>query len=126
MKACETKLADQDSAMEAAIKKEFPGITHKICRWHVINKLSANLNELYSMYEKQDFKEKINSVLNHPLTPGEFEEAWKELIIEFNLQKIVHFRAFMINAAGISPRISKVNIVEEWLLHSAAKALILL
>ena len=32
----------------------------------------------------------------------------------------------MINAAGISPRISKVNIVEEWLLHSAAKALILL
>ena len=86
MKACETKLADQDSAMEASIK-EFLGITHKICRWHVVNKLSANRNELYSMYEKEDFKEKFNSVLNHPLTPGEFEEAWKELITEFNLQK---------------------------------------
>ena len=87
MKACETKLADQDSTMEATIKEEFPGITHKICRWHVVNKLSTNLNELYSMYEKEDFKEKINSVLNHPLTPGEFEEAWKELITEFNLEK---------------------------------------
>ena len=73
--------------MESAIKKEFPGITHKICRGHVVNKLSANLNELYSMYEKEDFKEKFNYVLNHPLTPGEFEEAWKELITEFNLEK---------------------------------------
>ncbi|CAD6336577.1 unnamed protein product [Miscanthus lutarioriparius] len=39
------------------------------------------------MYEKEDFKENFNSVLNHPLTPGEFEEAWKELITEFNLEK---------------------------------------
>jgi len=117
--------ADQDSAMEAAIK-EFPGITHKICRWHVVNKLSANLNELYSMYEKEDFKEKFNSVLNHPLTPGEFEEAWKELITEFNLEKNSALQSLYDQRRGISQRISMVNIVEEWLLHSAVKALILL
>ena len=87
MKACETKLADQDSAMEAAIKKEFSGITHKICRWHVVHKLSPDLNELYGRYEKENFKEKIRSVLNHPLTPGEFEAAWKELITEFKLEE---------------------------------------
>ena len=125
MKACETKLADQDSAMEASIK-EFLGITHKICRWHVVNKLSANLNELYSMYEKEDFKEKFNSVLNHPLTPGEFEEAWKELITEFNLEKNSALQNLYDQRRGISQRISMVNIVEEWLLHSAVKALILL
>jgi hypothetical protein len=45
-----------------------------------------NLNEIFSLYEKQHFKEKFRSVLNHPLTPEEFERVWEELITEFDLQ----------------------------------------
>jgi hypothetical protein len=45
-----------------------------------------NLNEIFSLYKKQHFKEKFRSVLNHPLTPEEFERAWEELITEFDLQ----------------------------------------
>jgi len=56
--------------MEAAIAKVFPDIIHRICRWHVVNKLSSPLNELYVTHEKRNFKGKFNSVLNHPLTPG--------------------------------------------------------
>ena len=79
-------VADQDQAMEMAIGLEFPGVIHRICRWHVVNKHMPNLNEIFSLYEKQHFKEKFKSVLNHPLTPAEFERAWEELITEFDLQ----------------------------------------
>ena len=38
-------------------------------------------------YKKRDFKQKFNSVLNHPLTPWEFEAAWNNLIAEFKLEE---------------------------------------
>lgn len=65
----------QDQAMEVAIGLEFPGVIHRICRWHVVNMLMLNLNEVYIMYEKQHFKEKFKSMLNHTLTPEEFKRA---------------------------------------------------
>ena len=77
--------ADQDKAMEVAIAKVFPDIIHRICRWHVVNKVTSSLNELYVLHERRNFKGKFQSVLNHPLTPGEFEAAWKDLICEFDL-----------------------------------------
>jgi hypothetical protein len=76
---------DQDKAMEGAIAKEFPGVRHRICRWHVVNKVMPNLNVLFKEHANRDFKERFNSVLNHPLTPGEFETAWNELVAEFGL-----------------------------------------
>lgn len=78
-------MADQDHAMDTAIKNEFPGIVHKICRWHVVNKMRPSINTLSAMHSKRHFKEKFNSVLNHPLTPLEFEAAWQELLDEFGL-----------------------------------------
>jgi hypothetical protein len=79
-------VADQDQAMEVAIGLEFPGVIHRICRWHVVNKHMPQLNELFRLYEERDFKGKFKSVLNHPLTPAEFERAWEELIKGFELQ----------------------------------------
>ncbi|XP_072149963.1 uncharacterized protein [Setaria viridis] len=80
-------LTDQDQAMGVAIAKEFPGVVHKICRWHVVNKHMPHLTNLFGMYAKKNFKDKFYSVLNHPLTPVEFEAAWQELLDEFDLQK---------------------------------------
>jgi len=42
---------------------------------------------LRGRYKKRDFKQKFNSVLNHPLTPWEFEAAWNNLIAEFKLEE---------------------------------------
>nr|TKW09592.1 hypothetical protein SEVIR_6G113200v2 [Setaria viridis] len=61
--------------MGVAIAKEFPGVVHKICRWHVVNKHMPHLTNLFGMYAKKNFKDKFYSVLNHPLTPVEFEAA---------------------------------------------------
>jgi hypothetical protein len=79
-------LTDQDAAMPAAIEEVFPGTIHRLCKWHILSKFSAQLKELYSTYSKRDFKGKIYSVINHPLTVHEFENARKMLIMdEFSL-----------------------------------------
>ncbi|WVZ70134.1 hypothetical protein U9M48_018826 [Paspalum notatum var. saurae] len=78
-------LTDQDQAMAVAVEREFPGVIHRICRWHVVNKHTTHINELYALHEKREFREKFNSVLNHPLTPSEFEAAWDELLTECEL-----------------------------------------
>jgi len=72
--------------MPAAIKVVFPGSIHQLCLWHVINKFQPLLNELYARFEKRHFKEKFQSVIHHPLTPGEFETAWSMLLSEFELE----------------------------------------
>ena len=54
--------ADQDKAMEVAIAKVFPDIIHRICRWHVVNKVMSSLNELYVIHERRNFKGKFQSV----------------------------------------------------------------
>jgi hypothetical protein len=41
---------------------------------------------LFKEHANRDFKEKFNSVLNHPLTPVEFETAWDELVAEFGFR----------------------------------------
>jgi hypothetical protein len=79
-------LTDQDAAMPAAIEEVFPGTIHRLCKWHILSKFSAQLKELYSTYSKRDFKGKFYSVINHPLTVHEFENARKMLIMdEFSL-----------------------------------------
>uniref|UniRef100_K3Z067 Protein FAR1-RELATED SEQUENCE n=1 Tax=Setaria italica TaxID=4555 RepID=K3Z067_SETIT len=55
-------LTDQYQAMGVAIAKEFPG--------HM-----PQLTNLFGMYVKRNFKDKFYFVLNHPLTPMEFEDS---------------------------------------------------
>ncbi|CAL5000205.1 unnamed protein product [Urochloa decumbens] len=76
-------LTDEDQAMAEAIKLEFPGVIHRLCRWHVTNKVQPQLNDLAAVHK--GFNEKFSSAINHPLTPNEFELAWKDLLDEFGL-----------------------------------------
>ena len=66
---------DQDPAMPEGIKKVFPKTIHWLCRWHVLIKFMPLLNELYARFE--DFKTIFHSVISHPLTVEEFEQAWR-------------------------------------------------
>ncbi|KAL6842558.1 hypothetical protein ACP4OV_027402 [Aristida adscensionis] len=78
-------LTDQDNAMAQAISLVYPGVIHRLCRWHVLIKFMPLLNELYALHQKKDFKGRFHSVINHPLTSVEFEAAWKELLDDFGL-----------------------------------------
>ncbi|GKC08605.1 FAR1-related sequence 5-like protein [Tanacetum coccineum] len=66
-KAPSIVVTDQDGAMRNAIKAEFVGSKHRLCMWHIIQKLSA----------KTDFKEKLNKIIwNMYIGPEEFEYRW--------------------------------------------------
>ncbi|KAL6873996.1 hypothetical protein ACP4OV_014078 [Aristida adscensionis] len=79
--------SSQDNAMAQAISVVYPGVIHRLCRWHVLNKFMPLLNVLYALHQKRDFKGKFHSVINHPLTRTEFESAWQELLDDFGLQE---------------------------------------
>lgn len=78
--------SDQCPAMAKAIPKIFKRTLHKFCRWHIMNKHKDPLKKLYKLFP--DLKDKLTAILNHPLMPSEFEDAWKALIEEYNLHDI--------------------------------------
>ena len=62
---------DQDPAMALAISRVFKKTQHRLCRWHMLNKYRNELKKLYKLHE--GLKIKLLTVMNHPLTPVEFE-----------------------------------------------------
>uniref|UniRef100_K3ZBY4 Protein FAR1-RELATED SEQUENCE n=1 Tax=Setaria italica TaxID=4555 RepID=K3ZBY4_SETIT len=78
-------LTDQDSSMAAAIKKVFKQTQHRLCRWHMLKKYKAELKKLYKIHD--GLKIELITVINHPLTPTEFEFAWNELVDEYGIRE---------------------------------------
>ena len=72
--------------MAKAIPKIFKRTLHKNCRWHITRKHKDPLAKLYKVFP--DLKEKLQAVLNHPLMPAEFEEAWHNLVATYNLRDV--------------------------------------
>jgi hypothetical protein len=72
--------------MAKAIPKIFPRSLHKLCRWHIMNKHRIPLKQLYNLFS--NLKEQLAAVLNHPLMPNKFEEAWNELVNKYKLHDI--------------------------------------
>ncbi|KAM0868573.1 hypothetical protein ACQ4PT_041230 [Festuca glaucescens] len=72
--------------MAKAIPKIFTRTLHKFCRWHIMNKHKDPLKKLYKLFP--DLKDQLTAILNHPLMPSEFEDAWKALIEKYNLHDI--------------------------------------
>lgn len=77
-------LIDQDQAMGNALPGVFPNAIHRLCRWHVLHSHKDGLKVLYNLYD--GLKEKLLTVINHPLTPVEFEKAWTEMVNEYGLE----------------------------------------
>ena len=73
--------------MAAAIPKVFPKTVHRLCRWHMLKKYKEELRKLYKAHS--ELKDKLHTVINHPLTPSEFEAAWIEVIDEHGIHEIV-------------------------------------
>ena len=65
-------VADQNRAMEVAIKKVYPGTVPRWCKWHVLKKVKETLRQLYT--KKSDFQAAFDKVVNHMLTEDEFKQ----------------------------------------------------
>ncbi|CAL4995202.1 unnamed protein product [Urochloa decumbens] len=80
-----TEMDLKNSSMAAAIKKVFKKTQHRLCRWHMLKKYKAELKKLYKLHD--GLKIKLLTVINHPLTPTEFESAWNELVDEYGIRE---------------------------------------
>ena len=69
--------------MALAIADALKNTVHKLCRWHIMKKYREHLAYLYYLHE--DFKDEFTPILNWPLMPTEFEDAWKRLMDKYNL-----------------------------------------
>nr|GEW34593.1 hypothetical protein [Tanacetum cinerariifolium] len=62
----------QDGAMRNAIEVEFGGSKHRLCIWHITQKLHAKI--CAKIYDETDFKEKLNKIVwNMYIGHEEFE-----------------------------------------------------
>ncbi|GJW68133.1 FAR1-related sequence 5-like protein [Tanacetum coccineum] len=84
-KAPSIVVTDQDGAMRNAIEAEFGGSKHRLCMWHITQKLPAKI--CAKIYDETDFKEKLNKIVwNMYIGPEEFEYKWGKLMEEFKLE----------------------------------------
>nr|GEU61397.1 hypothetical protein [Tanacetum cinerariifolium] len=77
-------VTDQDGAMRLAVATEFPESKHRLCMWHIIQKIPAKI--VSRIYDDTDFKDKFGKIVcNMFIGPEEFEDIWNKLVEEFNL-----------------------------------------
>ncbi|KAK9063004.1 hypothetical protein SSX86_016874 [Deinandra increscens subsp. villosa] len=77
-------LTDQDAAMEKAIIAVFTSSTHRLCMWHIMRKLPANVKG--GVVENTDLRKRIHKLVwNLIIDQDTFEEKWADLIDEFDL-----------------------------------------
>ncbi|GKA07433.1 FAR1-related sequence 5-like protein [Tanacetum coccineum] len=84
-KAPSIVVTDQDGAIRNAIEAEFAGSKHRLCMWHITQKLHAKI--CAKIYDETDFKEKLNKIVwNMYIGLEEFEYRWGKLMEEFKLE----------------------------------------
>jgi hypothetical protein len=73
--------------MREAIKIVFDKSQHRNCRWHIIRMWDYELEELYKVHRDKNLKEKLESLINYPLGPTQFEVEWGKLMDECGIRE---------------------------------------
>ncbi|GJZ16610.1 FAR1-related sequence 5-like protein [Tanacetum coccineum] len=78
-------VTDQDGAMKRAIEAVFTKAKHRLCMWHIMQKIPSKICK--QIYNETDFKERFDKIVwNMFIEPLKFEEKWAKLIEDFGLQ----------------------------------------
>ncbi|GJT46161.1 FAR1-related sequence 5-like protein [Tanacetum coccineum] len=78
-------VTDQDGAMKRAIEAVFKKAKHRLCMWHIMQKILSKICK--EIYDETNFKERFDKIVwNMFIEPLKFEEKWSELIEDFGLQ----------------------------------------
>ncbi|KAI3813106.1 hypothetical protein L1987_17822 [Smallanthus sonchifolius] len=77
-------VTDQDPAMKKAIQEVLPNSRHRLCMWHIWEKLSAKLGPV--VCNTTDFKKELAEIVwTDFITRVEFEERWHSIISHYGL-----------------------------------------
>ena len=78
-------ITDEAVSMKNAIDKVFPTTVHRLCMWHIMEKLPEKIGPL--IREDSDFWDRMNSCVWGSETPAEFESQWNSVITEYGLEE---------------------------------------
>ncbi|XP_065855046.1 protein FAR1-RELATED SEQUENCE 5-like [Euphorbia lathyris] len=79
-------ITDQDPAMKIAIKNVFKKTEHRFCMWHIMKKMNDKLGR--TIMQETNFLKRIQPIVwSVEIEPVEFDEKWKAILSEFNLEK---------------------------------------
>ncbi|XP_071699524.1 protein FAR1-RELATED SEQUENCE 5-like [Rutidosis leptorrhynchoides] len=75
---------DQDPAVLEAVAEKFKTAKHRICMWHISQKLKDKVG--YVLYNNNVFRKRMNYIFwNKEMSVSSFERHWKSLIEDFEL-----------------------------------------
>uniref|UniRef100_A0A2N9H7A8 Protein FAR1-RELATED SEQUENCE n=1 Tax=Fagus sylvatica TaxID=28930 RepID=A0A2N9H7A8_FAGSY len=83
-RAPSTIITDDDNAMGNAIAKILPNTTHKLCMWHILEKVPEHLAHMY--YKYPSFQREFHHCIHDIVTIEEFELEWSELVEKYDLR----------------------------------------
>ncbi|XP_076943860.1 protein FAR1-RELATED SEQUENCE 5-like [Bidens hawaiensis] len=77
-------VTDEDAAMKRAIQDVMPNIRHRLCMWHIWEKVTSKVGPATPNVSK--FKEQLAQIVwTDSITTNEFEEKWHSILSEFGL-----------------------------------------
>ena len=68
--------------MRQAIGVVFDRTQHRNCRRHILRPWEYELDQLYVQHKNKNLKERLESLINYPLGPTQFEIEWIRLVDE--------------------------------------------
>ncbi|XP_035841258.1 protein FAR1-RELATED SEQUENCE 6-like [Helianthus annuus] len=78
-------VTDQDAAMKRAIKDVLPRSRHRLCMWHIWEKLKTKVGPVLSA--NTDFNTRMTRVVwNDTIIPEDFETEWHSIMFTFGLE----------------------------------------
>ncbi|XP_059643663.1 protein FAR1-RELATED SEQUENCE 6-like isoform X2 [Cornus florida] len=76
-------ITDQCKAIQAAVAKVFPKSSHRLCLWHIMQKIPVKLGGLA---QYKEIKRILKSVVYESVNCDKFERSWMELIKNYKLE----------------------------------------
>ncbi|XP_015880238.1 protein FAR-RED IMPAIRED RESPONSE 1 [Ziziphus jujuba] len=77
-----TIFMDEDRSMASAIEVALPKACHRLCTWHIAKNATIHLA---SYYGNPEFKKHFNKCFHGCYNEVEFQAAWDDMILKFNL-----------------------------------------
>nr|XP_051195114.1 protein FAR1-RELATED SEQUENCE 5-like [Lolium perenne] len=78
-------ITDEARSMKNAINIVFQGIIHRLCMWHIMDKLPEKVGPV--IREEPEFWKRRNACVWGSETPTEFESEWNSVIADFGLEE---------------------------------------
>jgi hypothetical protein len=78
-------ITDEDASMKSAIRSILPGIFHRLCMWHIMEKFPDKFRP--PVKHDESFWSRLNACVWGSETGDEFEMQWNSIITDFCLQE---------------------------------------